>query len=237
MTETPDHGEFDWEPPPEPEPEPDWDEPEPLAEPAPEPFAEVPVQPVAEPAPQLPAESAEPAELAEPAAEPAPGPPAPPPALVRVLAALVAVLLLLVGFLAYQASDRHGPDPLDASRAAALDAGRQAARLVLSYDYRHLAKDFAAGRAVSTGQFLKDYESTTGKLVEDVAPRYKAVLVADVSEAGVVTATRDRALLLVFVDVQSTSTLTTSVKVTPRRVKLTMQRVHGRWLLADVDAF
>lgn len=197
-------------------------------------------RPVAsEPSPALFAEHDEdvlPGELVAPSAVPG----REPRGLVRALTGLVVVLALLAAFLGYQVWQHRGPAPVEASRVQALDAGREAARLVFSYDYRRLQKDFEAGRAVTTGKFRKDYDSTTKRLIGDAAPRYKAVLVAEVSEASVITATEDRVLLLVFLNVQSTSSLTSAPKVTPRRLKMTMQRSGGsggRWLVADVDAF
>mgnify|MGYP001619046101 CR=1 FL=1 len=161
-----------------------------------------------------------------------------PPRVVRpVVAGLTALLLLLTGFLAYRVTDSRGPAPVEQSRKDAVTAGRDAARLVFSYDYRRLDKDFQAGLATTTGPFRKDYENTTNKVVRPTAPRYKAVLVAEVSEAGVITASKDRVLLLVFLNVQSTSSLTTAPKITPRRLAMTMQRDGERWLVADIDAF
>jgi Mce-associated membrane protein len=157
--------------------------------------------------------------------------------LVTALAVLVAALLLLGGYLGYEVADSRGPAPIEATRSSALDAGRDAARVIFSYDYRHLQKDFDAAAAVATGSFKKDYENTTKKLVSDVAPRYKAVLVAEVSEAGVIRAGKDEVQLLVFMDVQSTSTLAATPKVTPRRLKMTMTRSGDRWLVSKVDAF
>jgi Mce-associated membrane protein len=157
--------------------------------------------------------------------------------MVAILSVLVAALLLAGGWLGYLVADNRGQEPVEASRAEALKAGRDAARLVFSYDYRRLDKDFAAASAVTFGKFKTDYESTTKKLVGDVAPRYKAVLLAEVSEAGVITASSNQVQLLVFLDVQSTSTLAATPKVTPRRLKMTMQRVDDRWLVSAVDAF
>lgn len=156
---------------------------------------------------------------------------------VLALAFLTVLLLLLTGWLTYAVVNSGGPAPIEDTRKSALEAGRDAARLVFSYDYRHLDKDFAAAEATTTGTFKKEYANTTKKLVGDVAPRYKAVLLAEVSEAGIVNATQDRVLLLVFLDVQSTSTLAAAPKVTPRRLKMTMQRRGDRWLVAAVDAF
>jgi Mce-associated membrane protein len=215
-------------------------------------FAPVP-EPVAENPRPEPAEDTRPEPAEDPRPEPA-GSPVPEVALVpvtdvpsvegrrqgrllvQVLAALVVLLALLTGYLGYTVVQTRGPAPVEGSRKAALDAGRAAARLVFSYDYRHLDKDFSAGRATTTGKFRAEYDKTTKRLVEDVAPRYKAVVVADVSEASVVSASGSRAVLLVFVNQQSSSSLAASPKITQSRLEMTMQRVGGRWLVADIKA-
>ena len=54
---------------------------------------------------------------------------------------------------------------------------------------RDNARDFAATQAVTTGAFRKEYAATTGKLINDVAPRHQAAVVADVRNAAIETAT------------------------------------------------
>ncbi len=108
--------------------------------------------------------------------------------LVPVLAAVVLVLAGLTGFLGYQLSQtpdqassqasrvQAGADAKTAAAVAAssteaLATARKAATLVFSYDYRKLAKDFAAGRATTTGGFQQEYDRTTKRLVDDFAVR------------------------------------------------------------------
>lgn len=156
--------------------------------------------------------------------------------LVAVAAGVVVVLAALTGFLAWRAHDTQGAGPVAAARSSALDAARTSARLVFSYDYRHLAQDFKAGRAVTTGQFQGEYDKTTAKLVTDVAPRYKAVVVADVSDAGVVSATTDQVVALVFLNQQSSSSLVAAPKITQSRLEMTLVRKEGRWLVEKIKA-
>ncbi|MGB8652817.1 MAG: hypothetical protein WCD35_19385, partial [Mycobacteriales bacterium] len=156
--------------------------------------------------------------------------------LVAVLGALVVVLAVLTAFLAYQVHDTSGRAPVVRSREEALDAARSAARLVFSYDYRHLDKDFKAGRATTTGDFQKEYDKTTSRLVDDVAPRYKAVVIADVSDASVVSSSQDRVVTLVFLDQQSTSSLSATPKITQSRLEMTMVRKGDAWLVSKIRA-
>ncbi len=196
-------------------------------------------EPAADPEPESALESEpEPEAEQEPAAalDAQPVPSGSQGVLLPVLAGLVVVLLGLTGFLGWSAQRTAGAAPVETSRTEALSAAREAARLVFSYDYRHLAKDFAAGKAVTTGDFAQEYTRTTGKLVDDVAPRYKAVVAADVSEASVVRATTSQVVCLVFVNQSSTSTLSAAPKVTQSRLEMTMTHVGGRWLVSAIDA-
>lgn len=155
---------------------------------------------------------------------------------VALLVALVLVLAGLTAFLAQRSVSTRGGGGVEDARHDGLQAARSAARLVFSYDYRHLDKDFAAGKAQTTGKFADQYGTTTPKLVE-VAKTYKAVVAADVSDAAVITASTGKVVVLVFVNQQSTSTLAAAPKITQSRVTMTMLHRHGRWLVSDVHAF
>ena len=156
----------------------------------------------------------------------------------RLAPALGLLVLLLAGLATYLAvaAARAGGNPLEDARRVALTSARDQARLVFSYDYRHLDKDFAAARAVTTGGFRDEYDRTTAKLVGDVAPRYKAVVVADVSNAAVETATSTRAVVLVFLNQQSSSSLLKAPKITQSRLEMTLVRRDGDWLVEAVKA-
>ena len=157
-------------------------------------------------------------------------------AVVALLVALVLVLAGLTAFLAQRSVSTRGGGGVEHARHDGLQAARNAARIVFSYDYRHLDKDFAAGKALTTGAFADQYGTTTPKLVE-VAKTYKAVVAADVSDAAVISAASSKVVVLVFVNQQSTSTLAAAPKITQSRVTMTMVHRGGRWLVSDVHAF
>jgi Mce-associated membrane protein len=119
---------------------------------------------------------------------------------------------------------------------AALAAARSSAGTILSYDYRHLPADFAAASALTTGSFRADYQATTAKAVSQLAAQTKAVVVAKVAAAGVVSSSADRATVLLFVDQTTTSNRLDSAKVDQVRVQLTMTKVRGHWLVSALTA-
>ena len=218
-------------------------EPEAHVEPEPDPFVEPEPEPEPEPAPEL---EPEPEPEPEPELEPEPEPeayvepePEPEPIARAGRAPLIALVLTVVlmalatGFVWYRV---QRADQIESARQAALEASRDAAAVLLSYDYRTLDKDFSAGKAVTTGAFRTQYANTTSKVVAPVAKEKKAVVKAEVVTAGIVRATPDTVVTIVYVNQVTTSSLQTGPKVDLSRVRMTLKHVSGRWLVSKVEA-
>jgi Mce-associated membrane protein len=208
--------------PPQPQPKP---EPEP--EPEPDPFVEP--EPLVEPEPtgaeydgETPAEDVTPEAITTPSRAP-----------LIALVLTVVLMALATGFVWYRV---HRADQIDAARQAGLEASRDAAAVLLSYDYRTLDKDFSAGKAVTTGAFRTEYATSTSKVVAPVAKEKKAVVKAEVVTAGIVRASPDTVVTIVYVNQVTTSTLQTGPKVDLSRVRMTLKHVSGRWLVSKVEA-
>lgn len=152
---------------------------------------------------------------------------------VVVLAALTTVAAVVAGLLWLDVRSRQQAED---ARREGLAASRDAARLLFSYDYRSLDKDFAAGRMLTTGRFRSEYDKTTTKVVADVAKRYQAVVRAEVVTAGVVRASAGQVVTIVYVNQVTTSTQVKGSKVDLSRVRMTLVRQDGRWLVTQVDA-
>jgi Mce-associated membrane protein len=153
--------------------------------------------------------------------------------LVLVVLALVLALAVTAGLLVLRA---RGEDRAEQARSAALAAGERHAVTLLSYDHRHLDRDFARAEAVLTGSFADDYAQTTEKVVRPTAEQVKAVVTAEVVSSSVVRASEDRVVLLLFVDQTTTSTRLEGPKVDLNRVRMTLTRADGQWLVSGVDA-
>lgn len=129
------------------------------------------------------------------------------------------------------------------ARAQALAAARQAAPVVLSYDYRHLDRDFAAARARLTGHFRDEYRKTTTMVVGPTARKYHGVVKATVAQptgdsaaASVISTSPDRAVILLFVNQVTTSTQVAGSRVDLNRVRMTLTRTPDGWRVSGVDA-
>jgi Mce-associated membrane protein len=147
--------------------------------------------------------------------------------------AVVLVLAATAGLLVVRA---ESGDRLERARSEAQAAAEAHAVTLLSYDYRHLDRDFARARDVLTGSFADDYATTTEKVVRPSAEEVKAVVTAEVAASSVVRAGSDRVVVLLFVDQTTTSTRLEGPKVDLNRVRLTMVRSGGEWLVGQVDA-
>jgi Mce-associated membrane protein len=153
--------------------------------------------------------------------------------LVLVALAVVVGLAVTAGLLVLRA---RGEERVEAARTAAQAAGEQHAVTLLSYDHRHLDRDFDRARDVLTGSFADDYAETTEKVVRPTAEQVKAVVTAEVVSSSVVRASADRVVLLLFVDQTTTSTRLDGPKVDLNRVRMTLTRAGGQWLVSAVDA-
>ncbi|MFJ8198500.1 hypothetical protein [Streptomyces sp. NPDC096152] len=132
----------------------------------------------------------------------------------------------------------------DEARTEALAAARKAAPVVLSYDYRHLDRDFARARASLTGAFRQQYLKTTRTVVGPTAKKYHGVVKATVAApsdggdpaASVVSAAPDRVVALLFVNQVTRSTQVDGSRLDLNRVRMTLTRTPSGWKVSAVDA-
>ncbi len=152
---------------------------------------------------------------------------------VAVLAVLVVLAAALAGTLFVQ---QRTSQQTETARDEGLTSSRAAARVLFSYDYRSLDKDFKAGLALTAGDFRNEYMRTTSTVVQPVAVQYKAVVRAEVVVAGVVSAKPHEATTIVFLNQTTTSTRVTGTKVDQSRVRMTLRETGGQWKVTAVTA-
>lgn len=118
-------------------------------------------------------------------------------------------------------------------------AARTAVRDILSYDYRHLPADIARARADATGVFAHEYAGTATRLLHE-ATQLKAIVRANVTAAGVVSASPHDVVVLMFVDQdsvrQTPGQRTPTTRIDQSRVRATMTLVGRRWKVSDLAA-
>ncbi|MGW6735456.1 hypothetical protein [Streptomyces sp. NPDC055013] len=160
--------------------------------------------------------------------------------LTAVLGALLMAGLMAVAVLGWQY--REG-GRTESARTQAVAAARKAAPVVLSYDHRHLDKDFAAAGTHLTGDFRHEYGKTTKTVVGPAARKYRGVVKATIAApatgtpaTSVVSASPDKVVVLLFVNQVTQSTQVSGSRVDLNRVRMTMTRTAEGWKVSAVDA-
>lgn len=161
--------------------------------------------------------------------------------LTALLGALLVAGLVAVAVLGWQYRDGRRTE---AARTEAVAAARKAAPIVLSYDYRHLDRDFAKARTHLTGDFSSEYGKTTKTVVGPTAKKYQGVVKATIAApasggtpaASVVSASPDEVVVLLFVNQVTESTQVSGSRVDLNRVRMTMSRTTDAWKVSAVDA-
>ncbi|MCF1596137.1 hypothetical protein [Streptomyces muensis] len=163
----------------------------------------------------------------------------------RLLTALLGVLLVAglvaVAVLGWQYWEARRTET---ARNEAVAAARKATPVVLSYDYRHLDRDFTRARAHLTGDFRDEYGKTTKTVVAPTAKKYHGVVKATVAApasggspaASVVSASPDKVVVLLFVNQVTQSTQVSGSRVDLNRVRVTMEDTDDGWKVSAVDA-
>ncbi|HEX5511698.1 MAG TPA: hypothetical protein VFX41_08280 [Actinomycetales bacterium] len=139
-----------------------------------------------------------------------------------VLALVAAVTALLCAAAGWLVAAERQQQAVSDARTAALAQARTAAETVLSYDHASLDEDFRSALAVSTGEFAEEYRRTSDEVVRPLATKTQAGVVARVVDAGVVSASADRVVVLVFVNQTTTSNRLDAPKTDLNRVRMTM---------------
>ncbi len=173
----------------------------------------------------------------------------------RALAASCAVLVLLAvgvlgagGWFAFQA---HAAEQAQGRRQAILRAARQEALDLTSLSYRSLDRDIRQMLNGTTGSFEKQLAGSQ-RAVRQALPQAKAVTRGEVLAAGITTAGRGSATVLLAVDQlvknsatrgagsgggQRTKTSGGSSEGVLRhyRMQMVLQHESGRWLVAKLE--
>jgi Mce-associated membrane protein len=127
----------------------------------------------------------------------------------------------------------------NAARHGALRAAAGLARDILSYDYRTIDRDLARARADTTGEFAGQYASAAAELRSE-ARRTQAIVQARVRDTGIVAATGDQVVVLVFADqvsiTRTAAAVSPTTRVIPSAVQLTLTRDGDRWRVSALTA-
>ena len=148
-----------------------------------------------------------------------------------VLPVLALVIAAAAGFLKWQDAWVRG------SRVAGIEsvaAAKDSAVALLSYQPDTVDKDLAAARDRLTGKFEDSYTQLVHDVVIPGAKKDHIAAVATVPAAASVSATPRHAVVLVFVD-QTVTVGNDAPTETSSIVRVTMDKIGGRWLISGFD--
>jgi Mce-associated membrane protein len=152
-------------------------------------------------------------------------------AVLFVLPLLVMIAAALAGFSRWQAGTlQHDRTTAAESVQAATDITVK----MLSYRPDTVEQDLGAARDRMTGSFRDDYAKLTRDVVIPGAKQKKISAVATVPGAASISATENHAVVVVFVN-QSTIIGNDPPTGTASSVKVTLDKVHDRWLISQFD--
>nr|WP_231614120.1 hypothetical protein [Mycobacterium nebraskense] len=135
------------------------------------------------------------------------------------------------GFLKWQGSS---VTDADRGRIEATQTARDATAALLSYRPDTVERDLGAARDRLTGRFKDAYPSLTREVVIPGSKQRHISAVANVQSAASVSAGPDHGVVLVFVN-QTTIVGAEAPAYTASSVRVTLDKVGGRWLISGFD--
>ncbi len=158
-----------------------------------------------------------------------------------VPAALLAIVALVLGsvLLAKGISDRRGGGDINAAQEAAAKTASAAAETIFSFRYDKLPDHLAGAKATMTPAFAKEFDKIAPALT-DLAPQRKIVVQAATRNAAAVdcgsSCSTSKATILVFVDQARLVSGSDQPTVFGNRIKVSMVKTNGAWLVSDIRA-
>ncbi|HEX8095644.1 hypothetical protein [Jatrophihabitans sp.] len=153
-----------------------------------------------------------------------------------LVAALAVVVLALAGLDGWLLTSQPGSGSR-AEREQALSTAKSAVPLILSYNYQRFDADVAAAKARLTGRAVDDYLKAMTKTIKPTATKVHAVVQAQTDGAGVeaVSGNGSQVTVVVFGEQKVTNTSLTAPRIDLFRVRVTLDRVQGQWLVSKFD--
>jgi Mce-associated membrane protein len=150
---------------------------------------------------------------------------------------LVVVLLASAGVATWLYFHQYRPDQQtnDAAANVALDAAKNGTVALLTYSPESLDKDFAAAKSHLTGDFLSYYTQFTEQIVTPAAKQKAVKTSAAVVRAAVSEIHPDSAVVLVFINQNTTSKENPDGSFAASAVKVGLKKLNGTWLISAFD--
>jgi len=153
---------------------------------------------------------------------------------VAVYGLLPAVVLALGGAAGYLQWKDVSLAQSDTAKKESTKAATDGTIALLSYKPETVDKDLEAAKKYMTGNFLDSYTSLTRDVVIPGSKQKKISAVATVPAAAWTKATPNHAVVMLFVD-QTMIIGDSAPTSTASSVRVTLDKVDGRWLISQFD--
>lgn len=153
---------------------------------------------------------------------------------VAVYGLLPAIVLALGGAAGYLQWKDVSLAQADTAKKDSTKAATDATIALLSYKPETVEKDLEAAKKYMTGNFLNSYTSLTHDVVIPGSRQKKISAVATVPAAAWTKATPNHAVVMLFVD-QTMIIGESAPTSTASSVRVTLDKVEGRWLISQFD--
>jgi Mce-associated membrane protein len=148
-----------------------------------------------------------------------------------VLPGLVLLLAFVAGFSKWQESSARSSE---IARGESLAAAKESAIAILSYQADSVEKSLVAGRDRLTSPYKDAYTKLTTDVVIPGARQDHVSVTATVPGAASVSATPRHAEAILFVN-QAATIGTKPPTSTESSIRVTLQKIGGRWLISGFD--
>lgn len=145
--------------------------------------------------------------------------------------AVLAVVLAGAGYEGWLLFQQHQKD---VAAAQALTAAKKYIVTLTSVDTSAIDKNFAEVLDGSTGEFKDMYTKSSAQLRQTLIDN-KAAAHGSVVDAAVQSATTHKVDVVLFVDQSVSNGTAPAPQLDRSRVKMTMEKVDGRWLASKVE--
>lgn len=144
--------------------------------------------------------------------------------------AITALVVILGGYAGWRQFDRH---QTEAATQQAVAAAVKYAVALMNFDSQAMDRNDAALRDGATGEFKQRYDKSNGSL-RTLLLDHQATAQGQVVESVVKSASTNKVEVLLFVE-QLVSNAEDPDGDIDSRIKMTMEKVDGRWLASKVD--
>lgn len=151
--------------------------------------------------------------------------------LVGALAAVFIAALALSGFLGWNAWQAR---QVAQAGKQAQDAAVSYAQILTSIDSNKVDENFNQVLSGATGEF-KDMYSQSSMQLRQLLIDNKASAHGVVVESAVQSASKDKVVVLLFVDQSVSNTTVPDPRIDRSRIKMTMEKVDGQWRASKVE--